>query len=77
MTAWDRIQRLELELQQLDRRLRSEQQMLTDCANDYRERWLRAVQERDHARDVAVALEQELAARDAGIVIVPVIGEAK
>ena len=37
---------------------------------------MRLTEERDTARRVAVRLESELAARDAGIVMVPLVGEA-
>ena len=77
MSQWDRIQRLELENARLLSSLnRATDEVLQLRALNHALRGENAalLDERDRARDIAVALEQEVAALD--VVYVPVIGEA-
>ena len=65
MSSWDRIQRTELELLQKNA-----------IIGDLQLRLAVALQQRDTARRIAVDLENENAALQAGVVMVPVLGDA-
>ena len=65
MSSWDRIQRTELELLQKNA-----------IIGDLQLRLAVALQQRDTARRIVVDLENENAALLAGVVMVPVLGDA-
>lgn len=84
--TWDRIQRMQLEYQQLEARHRAEVDTLSAQIEELRAIRAVLVESRDLARNVAVRLEQEnhawasetpvCAICSGEVVPVPVIGEA-
>lgn len=87
MTQWDRVNSMQLEIAQLNARIRHAIDTITDSQHDLqRVKALleEAIEQRDLARRVAMRLEQENHALGSGvclvcageIVPVPVIGEA-
>lgn len=70
---WDRTNRLELEIQQLQARLLNEREMYTLEVQDLRHRLAEVTASRDLARRVAMRLEEE----NALLVNVPIWGEAR
>ena len=82
--TWDRIQRMQLEQQQLEARFRAEVDTLSAQIEELRAVRRALVESRDLARSVAMRLEQENAALGGSVcavcagrlVAVPVVGEA-
>ena len=72
MTDWDRVNRLELQIAQLEARLHAQELQIGGLLL----RVAKAETERDTARTIAVTLENDLARQLAGIVHVPLVGEA-
>lgn len=84
MPQWDKVQRMQLEQQQLEARFRAEVDTLSEQLRVLREARAALVESRDLARSVAMRLEQENAALGGSVcavcaqvlVPVPVIGDA-
>ena len=73
MTDWDWVNRLELQIAQLEARLHAQEIQIGGLLL----RVAKAETERDTARSIAVALENDLARQLAGIVNVPLIGSTR